>query len=360
MNPDVPNQILQMFQPFLNGWIATMHAASLTLFRDLITVTFMWGVLTFAIRRQATIEHMGLWLLYEGVMIGLYLFLIQNDIGISRSIINTFQQWAATGSGIKTLSPGNMFARGLNVANALLSTSNIVAYLKSPAAAFFIDISAVLIGLGFFVITATMWMVYLEIYVCFGVVIIYFGFLGSEVTRDHAMKGFSLLIQQGIKLLIVFFLAGAAFALSAVLLAEAKAIGTPKTPLTPQMSVFAILGATSLMTLAMLGIPKYYSSLAHGISHAAAGDMLREAGAAVGTTIAAVSVFSSIGSKFSGPVGGGANTSSPESGTTESSAAVAAAGGDGAAAVPDNPAPEAVEDLDEHAVNPPVEVMAGE
>src|SRR4051812_37706026 len=177
MVPNVSDQILAAFEPFMKGWFAVSIFYAERLFWMLATLSFMGAMLRAWRENRRDIQGAILGLAFKVVTIGILSVFVTNPDWL-KSITLGLQQVGqeASGLGPLGLKPGDIVMRGINIAGRMFSVANALAFFTNPAAAMALCIAwattLFCFGLMAVSVTATV----LEAYLCCTAGVIMIGF----------------------------------------------------------------------------------------------------------------------------------------------------------------------------------------
>lgn len=286
MNTDVGGELLRLMEPWRNGWYAYMLSAAEYLFVFLATWSFSWAFFNL-LRRNPTMHDVLFFILYETVIYGSYYYLVQHGREMISAVLHTFEQWGGDASGLKGLSGGDLFNRGLNIAGALGNSTTLRSYVTDFGASIMIDLVSFLILISFVLLAFAYWAVTLDSMVALSVGVIFLGFSGASLTREYTFRFFSLVIGIGVRNMLLYFVSGGIGAFSDIMLTEAYRLQAGTTALAPMTTVLAIGGGGLLCVLSAFYLPKFFASIMGGTPHMTGGDIMGLVAGAAGTALSA-------------------------------------------------------------------------
>ena len=328
-NTKVPSSILDQFRNLRPNWIANVWVYANSLFGLLALIEFAWSAAVMLLEKSdfqswtAALVRKMMWL---GAFYALLLF---GNSWIP-AIIDSFTAIGQSASGVAALSPGAVFAQGLQIAGALMGGASGSAFLTNPGTSLALVLCALLIVISYIVITINFVVTIVESYILVSVGFIFLGFGGSRWTAPYVERFIGLAVAIGVKILLLYCLISGGMNLGLGWIDEAQSISGATRPL---MTAFDVMGAAVIFMMLCWHIPKLFAGVLGGSPALTGGDFAATVGA---IATAAVAGASTMGSGAGAVVGSGVLASkgvgaSSAGGSGAPSSAASAVGGVGAA-----------------------------
>lgn len=191
------DQILAEIQSRTGAWVAPLRTAALATFGALAGVQFAWSMIRAAMNKHDMAEVLGE-LVNQAIFLGFFLFMLLNAATFGAAIIDTFRLVARQAGGVG-VSPGEVLALGINLADQGIKGIGDLPYAAMPGAVICCLVMVVLFGVmaaqlltsvakSMFWTSAGVW---------------YFGFGGSVWTKDYAVSMVRHLVAVGAELFTI-------------------------------------------------------------------------------------------------------------------------------------------------------------
>jgi type IV secretion system protein TrbL len=305
-----PSSILNQYSMLRGSWISGVSAAAQSLFGALALIEFAWSAAVLLLERsdfQSWTAGVVRKLMWIG---GFYTLLIFGPIWIPAivdSFITVGQNAAHTGA----LAPGDVYARGLQIAGTLLKGSSDAGFFTNFGSALALVLAAFMAFLAFLVITVQFVVALVESYIVVSAGFIFLGFGGSRWTAPYVERYIGLAVSVGVKIMILYLLIGSGMTLSDGWLTAA--VNVPGTP-SPNMSALDIVGAALIFMAICWQAPKLIAGVIGGSPALSGGDVVSAAATLAGAAYFASSVLMSGGRAAAGRLtgAGGAGSEGPQ------------------------------------------------
>ncbi len=185
-------------------WSAKLYYYAIRLFWLLATIQFVWTLMPLVMKQADFGEIVGELLRFV-MVIGFFLAVMTYSVEWSTAIVDSFRDAAASASGLgRALEPGDMLAVALDFGRTMVEGISVF----SPAKGILIAVCAVLVLACFAFIAAFMFVTLVESYVIINASVLFFGFGGSQWTRDFAIAPMRFTVAIGAKLFVLTLIVG--------------------------------------------------------------------------------------------------------------------------------------------------------
>jgi type IV secretion system protein TrbL len=268
------DQITQAFQTRTTGWEAALQAVALRTFMELAAVEFTWAMFRLAFQR-ATFDDIMAAIFNEILFIGLFLWLLESMGTIGPAIIGSMRDAAQTAAATPTITPGEIFAGGINIANFILNKMSMW-HIEASAG---LMIAGIVVECCYALIVACMILALIEGYFIVSAGIIFMSFGATRWTSDIAVSVLRATLSIGAKLFTVQLIAsiGTQFVQQWV---------TQFDTLT-STNLLVVLGASIVLLVITKTVPETIQRMISGVSLAHGGALIG-AGAGVAAGVAGV------------------------------------------------------------------------
>lgn len=258
---------------------------------------------------------------------GIFTFFIQNVGPNMLSIINLFSTAGQTGSGLPELTASGIFNQGLALQTLMVEKFNaatgadggLIAALRNFYPAMQLTAISVIIILAFAMLAIQMVMVQIELFFVMAVAPILFGFGGLSYTRDIAINAFKSAIASGVKILIIYLVAGVAYTL-----AQQWGSNMQYVTLTNWWPMWQAMGGALLMAALSLQLPKMAGAIMSGSTSLSAGESAAATiGAAAGVAALGAGAVAGGAAAMSGATGMASGAGAAMSGAKHAATSVA-------------------------------------
>ena len=336
-NTNVPSTIMDQFRNQRANWTANIWVYANSLFGLLAIIEFAWSAAVMLLEKS-DLQSWTSALVRKMMWLGAFYALLLFGSTWIPAIIDSFTAIGQNASGVAALSPGDVFAQGLQIAGALMGGASTSAFFTNPGPSLALVFCAVLIVISYVIITINFIVTFVESYLLVSVGFIFLGFGGSRWTAPYVERFIGLAVAIGIKILLLYCLIAAGMNLGLNWIDEAQSVSASARPL---MTAFDVMGAAVIFMMLCWQIPKLFAGVLGGAPTLTGGDFVAMVGAVATAALAAGSTAATGAGML---VGGGvltfkavgAGTASGNGGPSSASSTVASVGatkGAGAAAV---------------------------
>jgi type IV secretion system protein TrbL len=296
------NSLVAQFQAAIAGIYGVILPIAQNLFIFLAAIHITWALIWWVIEKDDPVPLL-VSLLKNLMRIAFFWFVLLNANALGQTVITSFRMAgqaaaAAAGSPTASLDPAEMVATGASLADQLLSHVNVAGILGTIAGAILGGVLALVMFMAFLFIAAQMAIALVEAFIVLGAGVLLLGFLGSPWTAGFGMTYFAALVGSGVKLFLIYIIAGIGSALVpgwSAFLAAGVTFG----------GALTVLGAAAIFALATWMIPNYAQALSSGAVtaslHTAVSSM-----AGLGAAAGGLRVPLAIGARASAALGQGA------------------------------------------------------
>jgi len=312
----VPSSIMDQFRAQRANWTAGVWLYANSLFGLLAIIEFAWSAAVMLLEKS-DLQSWTSALVRKMMWLGAFYALLLYGGSWIPAIIDSFTVMGQTASGVVALSPGDVFAQGLQIAGALLGGASTSAFFTNPGPSLALVFCALLIVISYVMITINFIVTMVESYILVSVGFVFLGFGGSRWTAPYVERFIGLAVAIGIKILLLYCLIAAGMSLGLNWIDEAQSVSAADRPL---IVAFDVMGAAVIFMMLCWHIPKLFAGVLGGAPSLTAGDF----GATVGVLAsAALAAGSTMGTGAGTLIGGGTMASK--------AAGAGAAGGGGSA-----------------------------
>lgn len=260
------------------------------------------------------------------ITVGIFAFFIKQVGPNMLSIINLFSTAGQTGSGLPELSASAVFSQGVDLQTLMVEKFNaatgadggLLAALQNLFPAMLLTAISVIIILAFAMLAIQMVMVQIELFFVMAVAPLLFGFGGISYTRDIAINAFKSAIASGVKMLIIYLVAGVAYNL-----AQTWGSNMQYVTLTNWWPLWQAMGGALLMAALSLQLPKIAGAIMSGSTALSAGESAAATiGAAAGVAALGVGAMAGGAAAFSGAGGMASGAGAAMSGAKHATSAI--------------------------------------
>ncbi|MEE4372679.1 P-type conjugative transfer protein TrbL [Pseudomonas alliivorans] len=185
-------------------WSAKLYDYAIRLFWLLASIQFIWTFMPLVMKQADFGEIVGELLRFI-LVIGFFLAVMKYSVEWSTAIVDSFRDAAASASGLgRALEPGDMLAVALDFGRTMVEGISVF----SPAKGLLIAVCAILVLACFAFIAAFMFVTLVESYVIINASVLFFGFGGSQWTRDFAIAPMRFTVAIGAKLFVLTLIVG--------------------------------------------------------------------------------------------------------------------------------------------------------
>jgi type IV secretion system protein TrbL len=327
-NTNVPSSIMQQFRNQRANWTANVWVYANSLFALLAVIEFAWSAAVMLLEKS-DLQSWTSALVRKMMWLGAFYAVLLFGNSWIPAIIDSFTAIGQNASGVASLSPGDVFAQGLQIAAALLGGASTSAFFTNPGPSLALVFCALLIVISYVIITINFIVTFVESYLLVSVGFIFLGFGGSRWTAPYVERFIGLAVAIGIKILLLYCLISAGMNLGLGWIDEAQGVSASARPL---MTAFDVMGAAVIFMMLCWQIPKLFAGVLGGSPTLTGGDFA----ATVGVLASAALAAGSAAATGAGTLAGGGALASKAAGTgaaggSSGSTASSAVGGVGAA-----------------------------
>jgi len=267
----MPNSMTNAYRDARAPAIAVFNQYAGGLFRALALVEMAWTALLLLLERS-DLQSWTAGMLRRLLVLFAFLWLLQNGVGFSDRIMNSFIQIGSEAAALPVgASPGDIVFRGAEIAENLVLKADITGFLINPAPTLVIILAAVIVFVSFVVVAIHFIMALVESYIVVSAGLIFLGFGGNSVTRPYVERYFALSVAVGVKLMILYMVVGIGTALSTNWAAIASNISNT---LLPFRDCFDLIGGSLIFAAIAWGVPKFAASILAGSPSFTGGDII--------------------------------------------------------------------------------------
>ncbi|OOV93546.1 P-type conjugative transfer protein TrbL [Pseudomonas sp. MF4836] len=334
------NGLLRMLYQAASEWSPRLQGYALKLLASLALIQLVWTFMPLVMKQADLGEVVGE-LIRFFMVIGFFYAVIEHSVPWATAVVDSFREAAGTASGLgRALQPGDMFAVAVNFSRTIVEGIS----LFSPGKAVLIALVGCLVLLCFAFIAAFMFVTLVESYVIINASVLFFGFGGSQWTRDFAIAPLRFVVAVGAKLFVLTLIVG-------IIVTSAKSWLAAYT--NDEASLMTLAGLALVCAYLTKTIPELIGGMISGTSMGGGSTIGGMAAAGAAGAAAAVATIATAGAAAPaaagalGAAGGGASAvgaagSGGLAGSINSSFAGAANSGIGAAASMGNAASSGV------------------
>lgn len=198
------NGLLRMLYQAASEWSPRLQGYALKLLASLALIQLIWTFMPL-VMKQADLGEVVAELIRFFMVIGFFYAVIEHSVPWATAVVDSFREAAGTASGLgRALQPGDMFAVAVNFSRTIVEGIS----LFSPGKAVLIALVGCLVLLCFAFIAAFMFVTLVESYVIINASVLFFGFGGSQWTRDFAIAPLRFVVAVGAKLFVLTLIVG--------------------------------------------------------------------------------------------------------------------------------------------------------
>ncbi|AJC67245.1 conjugative transfer protein TrbL [Dickeya zeae EC1] len=311
------NGLLRMLHDAASEWSPRLQGYALTLLASLALIQLVWTFMPLVMKQADFGEIVGE-LIRFFMAIGFFYAIIEHSVPWATAVVDSFREAAGTASGLgRALQPGDMFAVAVDFSRTIVEGISVF----SPGKAVLIALVGCLVLLCFAFIAAFMFVTLVESYVIINASVLFFGFGGSQWTRDFAIAPLRFVIAVGAKLFVLTLIVG-------IIVTSAKSWLAAYT--NDEASLMTLAGLALVCAYLTKTIPELIGGMISGTSMGG-GSAIGGMAAAGALGAAGSGSAAGAGAAGAGGLGGGGLAAAINSSFAGSSAPAAAASGGGAA-----------------------------
>ncbi|HDY4894508.1 TPA: P-type conjugative transfer protein TrbL [Yersinia enterocolitica] len=185
-------------------WSGKLYDYAIRLFWLLASIQFIWTFIPLVMKQADFGEIVGELLRFV-LVVGFFLAVMKYSVEWSTAIVDSFRDAAASASRLgRALEPGDMLAVALDFGRTMVQGISVF----SPAKGLLIAVCAILVLACFAFIAAFMFVTLVESYIIINASVLFFGFGGSQWTRDFAIAPMRFTVAIGAKLFVLTLIVG--------------------------------------------------------------------------------------------------------------------------------------------------------
>lgn len=181
-NANVIDQVVQRYQAATAGWSGSLLQMAQNTFFILATIQVAWAFLRLAVRNASYSEFVAEFV-SQIMYVGIFLWGLTTTTTWGPAIINTFRQAGGMASGTTVLTPGDIFAVGIQVSTTIMAQMSV----WSPESSVGLLICGVVVMVVFALMAALMVVALVRAYFIGGCGVLFMAFGGSVWTNEIAM-----------------------------------------------------------------------------------------------------------------------------------------------------------------------------
>jgi type IV secretion system protein TrbL len=340
-NTTIPSSIMDQFRNQRANWASNVWVYANALFGLLAIIEFAWSAAVMLLEKS-DLQSWTSALIRKMMWLGAFYAVLLFGNSWIPAIIDSFTAIGQNASGVVALSPGDVFAQGLQIAGALLGGASTSAFFTNPGPSLALVFCAMLIVISYVIIAINFIVTMVESYILVSVGFVFVGFGGSRWTAPYVERFIGLAVSIGIKILLLYCIIAAGMDLGLNWISEAQSVSASARPL---MTAFDVMGAAVIFMMLCWQIPKLFAGVLGGSPTLTGGDLAGTAAAIASGAIAVGSAVATSGATLvgSGLLGSKALGGSAAIGGSSASTTVAGVGaakgaaGVGAVAPPSSP-----------------------
>jgi type IV secretion system protein TrbL len=157
------------------------------------------------------------------LILGFFLALLMNGQTWMSDIINMFVTIGKQASGVPSLSPSMLLLQGFKIFGTLLEQATKSGLMLDLATAVALILGALVICAAFLLITFQFIVTQVQTFLAIGMGYLFLAFGGSRWTANYVERYFAYSVASGVKLMVLYMLAGAAWPLTTSWIMSAQA-----------------------------------------------------------------------------------------------------------------------------------------
>lgn len=284
---NTPSAMLDQFRSVRTAWLNTAAGYANRLFGILALIEFAWTGAILVLERT-DLQGWTAALIRKMMFIGAFFALLTFGADWIPRIIESFQIFGQTASGLNSLAPSDVLAIGLNVVGNLLSAAAESGWMASFGTALAMVFAALLSFLAFLGITVQLVVTLVESYLVVGAGFLFLGFGGSRWTAPYVERYIAFAVSTGVKVMVLYLILGASLALTRNWVNESQLISASAQP---AIDALDIAGSAVLLLMVCWNVPKLAASVLGGAPALTGGDAVSTVGGvAQGALVASAAV----------------------------------------------------------------------
>jgi type IV secretion system protein TrbL len=299
-----PTNIINQYRSVETAWLTTAAGYANRLFGILALIEFAWtGVIL--VLDKTDLQGWTSTLIRRMMFIGAFFAVLQFGTTWIPSIIDSFVTVGQVASGVSTLSPSGILARGLEITGDLLVGAAQSGWLAAFGTALCMVFAALLSFLAFLGLSIQFVVATVESYLVIGAGFLFLGFGGSRWTAPYVERYIAYAVSTGVKIMLIYLLIGAGYIVSGSWVTAAQNIANSTQPATDALDI-----AASAVILLMIcwNAPKLAAAILGGAPALTGGDAVATGGALLGGAVALAGLTAggvALGAKMLAARGGG-------------------------------------------------------
>jgi type IV secretion system protein TrbL len=218
-----PDTLTNIYQQMLGQWLAVVSPYAYDLFYALAGLEMAFFGWQLWQHSRGDIQSAIMMTTNKVLMIGMFLALLMNGEQWMGWIINGFIQIGKEASGVPGLSPSALLLQGFKIFGVMLGQAvKSGAFLDLPTAIALL-LAALLVCFSFLAITVQFILTKVQTFLALGMGFLFLGFGGSHWTTPYVERYFAFSVASGVKLMVLYMLAGAAWPVTQSWIAAAQA-----------------------------------------------------------------------------------------------------------------------------------------
>ncbi len=279
---NAPTQILQQYQSVRSAWLTVVAGYANRLFGILALIEVAWtGIIL--LLDKTDMQSWTAALIRRMMFIGAFYALLQFGTTWIPAIIDSFVMVGQNASGVPSLSPSGILARGLQITGSLLVGAAKSGWMAALGTALCMIFAAILSFLAFLGLCIQFVVATIESYLVIGAGFLFLGFGGSRWTAPYVERYIAYAVSCGVKIMLIYLLIGAGFILSNGWVTAAQNIVFSAQPATDALDIAA---AAIIFLMICWNAPKLAAAMLGGSPALSGGDAVATGGALIGGAVA--------------------------------------------------------------------------
>jgi type IV secretion system protein TrbL len=266
--------MLDQYRAVRTTWLSTAATYANRLFGLLALIEFAWTGAILLLERT-DLQGWTAALIRKMMFIGAFFALLNFGADWIPRIIESFQLFGQSASGLPSLAPTDILVRGLNIAGNLLNGAANSGWMGSFGTALALVFAALLAFLAFLGLTIQLVVTLVESYLVVGAGFIFLGFGGSRWTAPYVERYISFAVSTGVKVMVLYLLLGAGLTLTNTW--EGAATAVPNSA-SPAIDALDIAASAVILLMICWNAPKLAASILGGSPAFTGGDAVSTAG----------------------------------------------------------------------------------
>lgn len=205
----IMQSLLDKMQSAGKTWVTTTQDAALKVFGTLALVELFMKMRKVVLSggEEGPVRILGI-LMTSMMTWGFFLWAINNPDFVLGNIIHGFEALGGKASGMGTLNPSQMIGAGVDIAGQISNGTSTWAMIGDPAIGIAVVFTELLIVMGFAVLGLQMFAALLHYYLLLACAPILLAGGALSFTRDWAIKQFQGAVATGVKIFVIYVIAG--------------------------------------------------------------------------------------------------------------------------------------------------------